>query len=1406
GEDTLIGGSGDDALLGGADNDTLLGGEGNDTLHGDEGDDKLYGQDGNDTLYAGTGNDLVNGGAWNDQLHGEDGNDTLIGGSGDDNLYGGIGDDKLYGGDDSDLLEGGIGNDRLDGGADNDYLNGDAGEDTLIGGSGDDALLGGADNDTLLGGEGNDTLHGDEGNDKLYGQDGNDNLYGGSGNDTFIGGTGDDTMHGGEGDDTAIFTGNLDDYIITRTEDGGYRIEDTVNGRDGTNIVSDIENLQFADGKYTPEEIVNPLTITFNNQQQPTPDWTSENANMDGSSNGTHNVGAELGGSGSATVVTNNDDTDVSVDSGWNTIKSVKAESDESANIHLSGFVRADVSLGDGGDSNVTLDNIKRGEIETGDGNDTVTVNVASNDRGENDRWNHLNVTTNEGDDTITVRNGSQFSHTNKSTILTVASGIGNDTVDIEMNGKSVDVTTDAGTDNVSLAGSYKTASLDTGSEADSVTVTGSTSESLTITTGTGNDSVSIDGAHQSVNIDTGSDNDTISVAGNSDSLLINSGEGADDITVSGNHSSTVVNAGVGNDTVTINGNIDAEVNAGAGNDTVSGSSGNDTIYGADGADTLLGGSGKDSLAGGADNDSLDGGANDDYLDGGSGNDTIYGGAGNDVIVAGNGNDHIYAGAGKTDMVIFSGNRSDYEITWDEVNQGFIVNDLREGADSDGTDFISGAEELHFNDGMHSAEDIYDEITNAGGGNDFIYRPQSPDIADIVDVSTNYNKIDIETADHDDIVRISTDSDEIEINTGDHADTIMVSGRSESLDIDSGKHADNVTISGNFGEAEVETGHGNDTVSVSGTISDFKLETGDQHDIINLGKYSSLTTKNGSIDAGDGHDTIYIGTLEGFASIDGGEGKDSLSFSGNFEDYTITQGTYDGEDGFYISGTGADGYVFVTNIENFEFNGQSYGAADLLQPQNTTPEVSFDTDSITLNQAELSAFSVVASAYASDADGDAMRLSIDSPVDAAGNPLFGIYTSDAEDGSYKSGDIYLTEEGARHYRTDGGADSLSVTVHDSQAADTATLELNFTDSSQIVHAAQENGLTGTLVTGNDLTINTNITSETGLYKSSLGVYFADADGNPISGIILDANAASGDQGTITIPAGDIPEGAETFGYFVAPDAHSWNFTIAHTPGQFPGFTIEHTMKAGLDVTFSNNGTEHAPKWEMTTADGQELTTGWGENIYFSDSSLNGGNSHAVLNADGSIGWEDSRYGINHGGSGDITAVHTTNHAQATGSEHAELLIGSNLPDNLLGNDGNDLLFGHDGNDVLTGGAGSDILTGGHGADTFVFTGDDMKAGTDSYDYVTDYNPAEGDVLDISQLLDTHGAAGLDYTLGADPDNAANSVLSVSSSNGESSHHIILEGVSLESLGGAFNADSPEAALQAMINQNKLIDA
>jgi Ca2+-binding RTX toxin-like protein len=105
-------------------------------------------------------------------------------------------------------------------------------------------------------------------------------------------------------------------------------------------------------------------------------------------------------------------------------------------------------------------------------------------------------------------------------------------------------------------------------------------------------------------------------------------------------------------------------------------------------------------------------------------------------------------------------------------------------------------------------------------------------------------------------------------------------------------------------------------------------------------------------------------------------------------------------------------------------------------------------------------------------------------------------------------------------------------------------------------------------------------------------------------------------------------------------------------------------------------------------------------------------------------------GFNPDGSGIFGEVISGTGAGETlnGTIGDDTLSGLAGNDILNGGNGNDVLNGGDGDDLLSGGPGRDSLTGGLGLDTF-----DFNAHA-SQDTITDFNVAQGDRLDIKDML------------------------------------------------------------------------
>jgi Ca2+-binding RTX toxin-like protein len=113
-------------------------------------------------------------------------------------------------------------------------------------------------------------------------------------------------------------------------------------------------------------------------------------------------------------------------------------------------------------------------------------------------------------------------------------------------------------------------------------------------------------------------------------------------------------------------------------------------------------------------------------------------------------------------------------------------------------------------------------------------------------------------------------------------------------------------------------------------------------------------------------------------------------------------------------------------------------------------------------------------------------------------------------------------------------------------------------------------------------------------------------------------------------------------------------------------------------------------------------------------------------------------GTNLGGADTITGG--AGNDTIDGGAGNDTITGGAGADTLIGGLGADTINGGAGNDTITGGAGADILTGGLGADTFVF-----NAPTEGADQISDFNSAEGDLIDISVA-----AFGAGLTTGTDP--------------------------------------------------------
>ena len=83
--------------------------------------------------------------------------------------------------------------------------------------------------------------------ENVIGGDGADTLTGNAAANILRGNRGNDVLNGGDGIDTAVYKGLRANYTITQNANGSYTVTDTTANRDGTDTLTNIEQLQFSD-------------------------------------------------------------------------------------------------------------------------------------------------------------------------------------------------------------------------------------------------------------------------------------------------------------------------------------------------------------------------------------------------------------------------------------------------------------------------------------------------------------------------------------------------------------------------------------------------------------------------------------------------------------------------------------------------------------------------------------------------------------------------------------------------------------------------------------------------------------------------------------------------------------------------------------------------------------------------------------------------------------------------------------------------------------------------------------------------------------------------------------------------------------------------------------------------------
>ncbi|HJK86581.1 MAG TPA: calcium-binding protein, partial [Candidatus Megaira endosymbiont of Nemacystus decipiens] len=328
-----------------------------------------------------------------------------------------------------------------------------------------------------------------------------------------------------------------------------------------------------------------------------------------------------------------------------------------------------------------------------------------------------------------------------------------------------------------------------------------------------------------------------------------------------------------------------------------------------------------------------------------------------------------------------------------------------------------------------------------------------------------------------------------------------------------------------------------------------------------------------------------------------------------------------------------------------------------------------------------------------------------------------------------------------------------------------------------------------LIPDRGVTVNFDTLSTNGTQSNSIGHYFADDNGEPLSGVVHIANQSGGivtsDNGVVRYEDDEIPPGATQIGIFIIPD----------------GGNLNAGLNDVTDVEFIEVGGVWTPY-----VNGVPLV-GAGAPALFSNSSLNSDSlNHTIFNDDaGEVQWEES-FG---GGDSDFDDLVIGFTIQSTTSDNGidDIKRAGNLGESISGGFGDDYIFGGDGNDSLYGDGGNDVIQAGLGGDSIDGgTGNDILEGDAGNDTI-DANVGDdsilggsGDDLIIGNIGDdtVRGGSGQDNIFGgegddslgaSDGDDYVEGGLGADTIEGASGANTLLGGAGSDSITGGADADT-----------------
>ncbi|WP_421230416.1 type I secretion C-terminal target domain-containing protein [Aeromonas jandaei] len=824
-----------------------------------------------------------------------------------------------------------------------------------------------------------------------------------------------------------------------------------------------------------------------------------------------------------------------------------------------------------------------------------------------------------------------------------------------------------------------------------------------------------------------------------------------------------------------------------SGQEQVLGNSGNDYIVSTHGGgDLLYGQGGNDVLVGG---NATQG-------------DSLYGGDGNDVLVSGLGSDGLYGGAG-TDIAVLTGNRADYAI---KKGSGYSVNDrwfdfsvTEKGAGI--TKALHDVEYVQFADGIYQLNQSTGELT--------LVQPVVVDYP--LEVSASL-----------------TDRDGSEV-----LDSLVLSGMPKGAELYSGSQLlgsvgvdGKLTLTASSGLWSVNaldvklTGL---TLRVPGGSAgqvDLKVEatakevvtdntsTASDQDSIRLSYFNATEGEPGDQNRTYGSEhNIVVGDLDGSVVLPGQNYNiafmvDSSSSIGKSAMATMkTQLSQVFAALKASAGTEGAGKVNIFLVD-FDSQANKSISVDLKAPDalNQLQDIIKSMDGSQGNTNYEDVFKTTANWFKSDfaklntnaknvayfiTDGQPNTFNDESDpfigYQSVGNSWSPVYLSQIIETGYQpgreyyfNGRIVITAEGQIYdsygswqgsVRPDGKGGFEAATIstgRDSKA--------NARDAYALLIAAGVN--VEAIGIGNDLSV------------ADLSGF--DSDGKVLTGISADG-LASAILGTSVnnLPGSDRIDGGAgddiLFGdaiHFAGINGEGYAAIKQYVAGKLSAGSV-------TDAQVHDYITDHASEFDQSSNNDKAdvLIGGDGNDILFGqggDDFLFGGAGNDIL----------------FGGASNDTLY---------GESGNDTLYGGSGNDTLYGGSGDDTLSGGLGNDILVGGLGNDILKGDGGADTFTWQQGDTAAGSVAKDYVVDFSKAEGDKLDLRDLLDhdgSHNQNDLKSLLSVFQDNEGVHLQVKESSTASVTQEIVLMNHTFDSLTGG-SATTANQVIDYMLNNHML---